>query len=465
MSTFVHRSRIEAPAEDVFFWHERPGAFARLNPPWEKLRVLAQDAGIQDGSRVTLLTQTGLIRQRWVVEHRDYIAGRQFRDIQIEGPFAHWNHMHRIESDGDSACWLEDRVEYELPSAVLTDPLAGGMIRRRLERMFAYRHAIIAADMAAHRQFLDRGALKILISGSTGMLGTALIPLLTTGGHRVVRLVRRPRPGEDVIFWNPAEKKLDPAALEDFDAFIHLSGEYIADGRWTRAKRERVWNSRVETTKLLVQAIRQLKKPPKALVCASGSGYYGEGGDRILDEDAPHGHPCFFVDMVRAWESAAQEATAYGVRVVNARIGIVLSPVGGALKSMLPAFKWGAGAVLGSGCESTGWLTLDDLIGMMHFAVMCETLHGPVNFVSPLPITQRELSREIGRILHRPVLFRVPNYLIKLILGQEMAEAMGWSQRLVPSRLNQAGYHFRHPDLEDGLRHVLGLGYSDSSRN
>lgn len=365
--------------------------------------------------------------------------------------------MHLVEPDGEGACWLEDRIEYELPAAALTDPVAGGMIQRRLERMFVYRHAVTAADIAAHRQFRDRGSLKILISGSTGMLGTALIPLLTTGGHRVVRLLRHPRPGEDAVFWSPAEKKLDPAALENFDAFIHLSGEYIADGHWSKEKKQRVWDSRVETTKLLVQAIRQLKKPPKVLVCASGSGYYGEGGDRTLDEDSPPGNSCFFVDMVRAWEAAAQEATVCGIRVVNARIGIVLSPMGGALKSMLPAFKWGVGAVLGSGRESTGWLTLDDLIGMIHFAVMCESLSGPVNFVSPQPITQRDLSREIGRILHRPVLFKIPNLMIMLMFSPELAEAMSWSQRLIPGRLNQAGYHFRYPDLRSGLRHILGL--------
>lgn len=208
---------------------------------------------------------------------------------------------------------------------------------------------------------------------------------------------------------------------------------------------------------MLVRAIQSLKKPPKVMVCASGTGYYGEGGTRDLDEDSPHGQSCFFVDMVRTWEAAAQEAASVGVRVVNARIGVVLSPAGGALKSMLPAFRFGAGAVLGTGREATGWLALDDLVGMMHFALMCDDLRGPVNFVVPTPVTQRELSAAVGRVLHRPVWLRIPHAALRWIFSPELAEAMSWSQRVVPRRLMAAGYRFRFSDLDAGLKHVLGI--------
>ena len=423
MNTDVRRIRIDAPAEDVIRWLERPGAFERLCPPWEKIRTFSPD-----GSRFML------VRPRRVIGHR-----------------------YLVERDGEAACHLEDRMEYEPPSGAL-GKAAETSIRRRLERIFAYRQAVLASDLAAHRQFRDRGALRILISGSTGLLGSALIPLLTTGGHRVVRLVRGPIPGAETVPWDPAAGELDAAKIEGFDAFIHLSGEYIADGRWGKGKRERVWNSRVETTKLLVRAISQLKQPPKVLVCASGTGFYGEGGTHDLDEDSPPGQSSFFVDMVRAWEAAAQEAATHGVRVVNARIGVVLSPAGGALKSMRPAFRWGAGAVLGTGREATGWLTLDDLVGMMHFAVMCDELRGPVNFAMPQPVTQRELSAAVGRVLHRPVWLRIPNAAIRWIFSPELAEAMSWSQRIIPRRLMAAGYRFRYPNLDEGLRHVLGIG-------
>jgi hypothetical protein len=420
---FTVRTRLEFPAKEVSRWLERPGAFERLRPPWEKMQALSGD-----GSRFQFL------RHRGMIEHR-----------------------FRVEAESEAACHLEDRIEWEVPPGVLRKA-AERSLHRRLERLFDYRHAVLASDLAAHRQFRDRGALRILISGSTGMLGSALIPFLTAGGHRVVRLVRRPIPEAETVLWNPSADVLDAEALEGFDAFIHLSGEYIADGRWKKGKRDRVWSSRVGTTQLLVRTIHKLKNPPKVLVCASGTGYYGEGGECELDEDCPPGPSCFFVDMVRAWEAAAQEAASCGVRVVNARIGVVLSPVGGALKSMLPAFRWGEGAILGTGREATGWLTLDDLVGMMHFAVMCDELRGPVNFAVPQPVTQRELSAAVGRVLYRPVWLHIPNMALRFMLSPELAEAMSWSQKIVPRRLLTAGYRFRYSNLDEGLRHVLGIG-------
>jgi uncharacterized protein (TIGR01777 family) len=421
-STFTVRTRLAFPAREVSRWLERPSVFERLSPPWERMRALSGDS-----SRFRLLGCAGVMV-----------------------------HRYRVVAESDAACCLEDQIEYEVPRGLLRRA-AERRLRRRLERMFAYHHTVLADDLAAHRRFREREPLRILISGSSGMLGSALIPFLTAGGHRVVRLVRRPIPGEETVLWNPAAGELDAAQLEDFDAFIHLSGEYIADGRWTKGKRERVWDSRVKTTQLLVRAIRGLKNPPKVLVCASGTGFYGEGGKSELDENSPPGQSCFFVDMVRAWEAAAQDAASCGVRVVNARIGVVLSPAGGALKSMLPAFRWGAGAILGTGHEFTGWLTLDDLVGMMYFALMCDELRGPVNFVAPEPVTQRGLSEAVGRVLHRPAFLRIPHSALRWIFSPELAEAMSWSQRVIPQRLTASGYRFRYPNLDAGLRHVLGV--------
>lgn len=454
---FLFRTRIPFSSEEVFRWHERPGAFQRLNPPWESVKTLSSDGGIRNGSRVEILARWGMISQRWMLEHQDYQEGRQFRDVQIKGPFAHWNHLHRIDDDGANACYLEDRIDYSLPGGVIGRSLASRFVRHKLERMFRYRHAVTAADMAAHAQFSDKGFLRILISGSTGLLGSALVPFLQTGGHRVVRLVRKPNHGEDSVFWDPVDGIVDVSLLEGFDAFIHLSGEYIANGRWDKHKRDRVWSSRVRSTEFLVNSIKSLKNPPKVLVCASGTGFYGEGADKELDENSPSGAGGFFVDLVRQWEAAAKKAEIAGVRVVHTRIGVVLTPAGGALKSMLPAFRWGAGAVLGSGKEFTAWLTLDDLIGMMHFVLMQDNICGPVNFSAPKPVTQQELAEGIGRVLKRPVLFKIPNTAIRWMFSPELAEAMGWSQRVIPKRLLECGYAYRYPELEGALGHVLGI--------
>jgi len=456
VSTFVYRTRIPAPAGYVFNWLERPGALERLTPPWERVRIMKKSGGLENGSRVTLRHRVGPYWQEWLIEHRDFIAGRQFRDIQILGPFNRWEHLHLVEPDGENACFLEDRIEYRMPLLGLSQPVMGFWVRKRLQRMFAYRHAAAASDIAAHYACRDRGSLRILISASTGLLGSNLVPFLTAGGHRVVRLVRKPlHSAEEEIVWNPAVGELDPAQLEGFDAIIHLSGENIAPGRWKLGKRERVWNSRVRSTELLVNAVTRLKQPPKVFVCASGTGWYGEGGDTELTEDTPSGSGGFFVDLVRTWEAAAEPAARKGIRVVNARIGVVLTPAGGALKMMLPAFLWGAGSVLADANHYTAWLTLDDILGMFHHVVMTDSLRGPVNFVTQ-PITQKDFSIAVGRVLNRPVWLTVPVWAIRLMIGQEMAEAMSWNQRVIPAKLAASRYRFRYPDLDAGLRHVLG---------
>ncbi|MDD5087615.1 MAG: TIGR01777 family oxidoreductase [bacterium] len=298
---------------------------------------------------------------------------------------------------------------------------------------------------------------RVLISGATGLLGSVVSALLSERGWQVVPLVRRElRAGENAVPWDPAAGKLNAADLEDFDAVVHLSGENIGTGRWTKARRQRIWDSRVESTKLLCSAIARTKKPPKTLVCASGSGWYGEGHDRELTEELPPGEENFFVRMVREWETATGIAARAGIRVVNCRIGVVLTPKGGALKQMLPAFRFGMGAMIGSGRQFTGWLTLREMVSMIHFALTTEALRGPINCVAPHPITQRELAATIGRVLRRPAWLQIPLWVVRIVLSPEMAEAVSWSQKLVPAKLVANGYRFLDPDLEAALREMLG---------
>ncbi|MFZ5434186.1 MAG: TIGR01777 family oxidoreductase [Calditrichota bacterium] len=456
METFVYRSRIAAPAAEVFAWHTRPGALERLTPPWERVRVLSRTGGIRDGERVTLQVKAGPVPITWEVEHRDYVEGRQFRDVQISGPFAKWNHLHLFTPEGADGCVMEDRIEYALPLHLLSSPLAGKAVRKRLERMFRYRHATLIADLQAHHRYREYGPKRVLVSAASGLLGSALCAYLTTGGHEVTRLVRRqPDPAEKEIFWDPAEGLINADDLEDFDAVVHLSGENIATGHWNAARKQRIWSSRVDSTRLLCDALAKTKHPPQVVVCASGSGYYGNGGDRSLTEDSPAGRDCFFVNLVREWEGATQPAAEAGIRVVNTRIGVVLTPAGGALQAMLPAFKLGLGASTGT-WQYTGWLSLDDLIGIILHAIFTENLSGPVNAVSPTPVTQRELAKTIGGVLHKPAPFSVPSFVIRFIFSPQLAEAMAWTQKLVPQKLQNSGYTFRHPDLHAALRHLLG---------
>lgn len=451
---FVRRSHIDAPAAAVFRWHARPGAFERLTPPWESVRVIERQGGIEDGARLVLRLGRGPFGPRWVAEHRDYVEGEQFRDVQIAGPFARWTHTHRVEPDGDAACWLEDRIEYALPFGALGAALAGGFTRRKLARMFRYRHAVTAADVAAHARAQGVGAMKILVTGANGLVGGSLVPFLTTGGHEVVRLGRgRKRAGS--ASWDPEKGVIDRAALESLDAVVHLAGENISTGRWTPAKKARIHDSRVHGTRLLCEALAGLERPPKVLVAASAIGFYGDRGRDLVDEDSAPGSG-FLADVCKEWEAATAPAAAAGIRVVNLRIGVVLSTAGGALASLLTPFKLGAGGPVGDGHQYMSWIAIDDLVDAIHFALTTPALSGPVNAVAPTPVTNGEFARTLATVLSRPAIVPFPAFAVRLLFGEMGEELLLSSTRVEPHRLQAAGFRYRLPTLESALRHLLG---------
>jgi uncharacterized protein (TIGR01777 family) len=455
-SVFVRRSHIKASAEEVFRWHARPGAFERLTPPWEPIEILERSGGIENGRRTVICVRVGPLRRRWVAEHCDYQEGRQFRDVQVAGPLAHWDHLHRIEPDGPQACYLEDRIEYALPLGPLGRLLGGGMVRRKLEKTFAYRHQTMIHDLALQQLSLAATPMNILVSGATGLVGSDLVPLLTTGGHRVTRLKRSPAgPGEAAISWDPEKGTLDPAGLEGIDAVVHLAGESIAAGRWNADRKARILESRVKGTRLLCETLARLDRPPRVLVCASAIGYYGSRGDEVLSEESASGTG-FLAEVCREWEKAAEAARQKGIRVVNLRFGMILSPKGGGLAKMLLPFRMGVGGRLGNGRQYVSWITLDDAVGAIYHALATEALQGPVNAVAPQPVTNREFTRTLGRVLWRPTFFPMPGFMARVLFGEMANELLLASTRVEPQKLLAAGYSFRHPDLEGGLRHLLG---------
>jgi uncharacterized protein len=300
--------------------------------------------------------------------------------------------------------------------------------------------------------------VKILVSGSSGLVGTALVPSLASAGHQAVCLVRRePKPGEAAVRWDPSEGSLDPTRLEGIDGVVHLSGENIAAGRWTTARKELIRSSRVGSTHFLSESLARLDRPPRALICASAIGYYGDRGDETLREESPPGSG-FLSDLCQAWEAAAEPAARKGIRVVHLRFGVILSAAGGALAKMLPPFRLGAGGVLGSGRQFMSWITLEDAVGAIQHVLITEALRGPVNVVSPHPVTNREFTKTLGRVLSRPTLLPMPAAMARLLFG-EMADALLLSSaRVQPARLLAAGYRFRHADLETALRALLPDG-------
>jgi uncharacterized protein (TIGR01777 family) len=455
VAIFVRRTRIDAPVDDVFRWHARPGAFERLTPPWARAEVVERSGGIEDGARVVLTIPLGPTRARWVAEHRDYIEGRQFRDVQVEGPFARWEHTHRFEADGPRACLLEDRIEYALPLGGAGALIGGPFVRAMLQRLFAYRHRITAQDLATHAAYAG-APLHVVVSGSTGLVGSALTPFLTTGGHRVTRLVRaQTRPGYDEIRWDPIAGSVETAGLEGIDAVVHLAGENIAARRWTAATKARIEESRARGTRLLCEALARLRQPPKVLVCASAIGYYGHRGATTVDEDSAAGTG-FLADVCRAWEAATAPASEAGIRVVHLRCGVVLTAAGGALAKLLLPFQLGAGGRLGSGRQYMSWIGIDDVLGAILHTVRTDTLRGAVNAVAPRAVTNLDFTKALGRVLSRPTLFPVPAAAARLVFGEMADEMLLASTRVAPTRLTATHYAFRHPELEDALRHTLG---------
>lgn len=446
-------TRIPCSAAELYAWHERPGALERLAPPWERARVLERTGGIENGSTVTLEVHAGPVPVRWVARHRDVVPGREFSDEQVSGPFALWVHLHRMIPIDDASCDLEERVEFAPPLGAFGAP-AVPVLRSKVERMLAYRHRVISDDIRAEQR-LAAPPMHVAITGASGLIGSALGSLLSTGGDRVSRLVRRDARTPDEIAWDPAGGRIDTAALEGVDAVVHLAGEGIADHRWTAERKRAILESRTSGTGLLARTLAQLRNPPRVLVSASAVGIYGDRGDELLDESASLGSD-FLAQVCEAWEAAAAPAAAAGIRVVHPRFGIVLSPAGGALARMLPPFRAGLGGPIAGGRQWMSTIAIDDAAGAVQHAIARDELTGPVNVVGPLATQNAEFTRVLAHVLRRPAVFPVPAAALRLFFGELADAALLASQRAVPAALERSGYVFRHAGVEDALRFVLG---------
>ncbi len=453
---FQFKTRLKADPSAVFAWHERPGAFESLSPPWVDVEVVERTGGILDGGEVLLSIGRAPLNVRWRLMHRDYIRGEQFKDVQISGPFESWTHTHKFTAQSDGGCVLEDTIEFQLPQLPLPW-LPGFLIKEELRRMFNYREDILTHQVALEGQ--EEKCMQVAITGSHGLIGSTLVPLLTTRGHQVRRMVRRGNDGKEAgktdIEWSASSEWDADTHLQGVDAVVHLAGESIASGRWTDEKKRAIRDSRIEGTRALSECIAKMKNPPRVLVCASAIGFYGDRGDSAVDESDSSGEG-FLSELCVDWEASADAARAAGVRVVNARIGVVLSPRGGALAKMLPPFQMGAGGKIGSGKQYMSWIAIDDVAGAILHCLTNDAIEGPVNLVAPHAVTNDQFTRGLGAVLHRPTIFPVPDFAARLAFGEMADELLLASTRVVPEKLDKGGYKFMYPQIEDALRHVLG---------
>lgn len=446
-------SIVDHPLDEVFAWHTRPGAMPRLVPPWQPMTVVAETASLADGQAVLGLP-AGL---RWIAQHDPdaYDPPHRFADaLSADGlrswpprAIGYWRHTHSFAEAGPARTRVHDRVDTTVPAAALRPT-------------FVYRHRQLADDLAAHRDAAQAGCgpLVVAVTGASGLVGTALTALLTSGGHRVIRLVRGRPQGPDERRWDPSRP--DPGLLAGTDAVVHLAGASIA-GRFTDAHRRAVRDSRIEPTRRLAELAAT--GGPAVFVSASAIGFYGyDRGDTVLTEDSGRGDG-FLADVVADWEAATAPAADGGLRVVAVRTGIVQSSAGGTLRLFRPLFAAGLGGRLGSGRQWLSWIGLDDLLDVYYRALWDGRVSGPVNAVAPDPVRNSEYTAALARVLHRPARLPVPSLGPRVLLGaqgaRELAEA---DQRVLPTRLTALGHRFRHPEIGGALAHQLGHGAADT---
>ncbi len=428
----------------MFTWYLQKGALERMLPPWENVKIIKREGDVpKNGSRVFLEQHIGPFRKKWIIEHRDFIEGQEFSDFQIKGPFTTFVHRHYIEKVDANSCRLEDEVIFSLPF-----PGASKYVIRELHAYFRFRHERLQKDLEVYGTYPQK-PVKILLSGSSGMIGRELLTFLRLGGHEVTCLVRSPKkecPG--VIYWNPDSDQVDLSKWEGFDVVIHLAGENIASGYWTEAKKKKIVLSRTRDTWLLSKILSRLSSPPKMFICASAIGFYGNRPGEVLEEDSSQGIG-FLSEVAAKWEEVAATLKEVGVRVVHTRFGLVLHPSKGIFSRLQMAAKVCLGAVLGTGAQKVSWISIDDLIYGIYHIIYKEEVSGPVNFTSPYSVTQREFIEKIANKNHRKVFLTISKRLLKLFLGQMADELLLTDQKVYPKKLIQSGYEFFHPKLDD----------------
>ena len=430
------------------------------------MEIIDNTGGINNNDNSIFRIKLGPITFKWVAKHFGYIHNLQFQDKMIKGPFKKWIHTHSFIPQGENQCIIEDKIDYMPRFGKIGSKIIQKRIQNYLNQLFIYRERILVNDTILEKMTREKGK-NILITGSQGLIGSSLIPLLTNiGGHKITRLVRKinnnnmysrsttNKEDKKSIFWYPEYDKLDHNELEGFDIIIHLAGENIF-GRWTDIKKQRIFNSRVGSTKLLAKSLTKLSNPPSLLICASAIGYYGDRPNEYITEDSIPGKG-FLSEVCQKWEKATQDVTEIGIRVVNTRFGVVLTPKGGILQKLLSPFKLGLGITIGNKNQYISWVSIEDVIKSIFYSITNTSIKGPVNVVSPKPITNLEFSDTLKKIFNPKLSMSINQNIPKLIFGEMSKEVLSTNTYVIPKKLISTGYKFFDSELEDSLRFLLG---------
>ncbi|MCU0689393.1 MAG: TIGR01777 family oxidoreductase [Phycisphaerales bacterium] len=474
MPEFRATSTLAAPQSAVWAFHANPGAFERLMPPWQTLIMQSWSGTLRD-ARVQFALKQGPIKLQWIAQHdpQGFIDGQQFVDVQLKGPAAAWRHTHRVTTaPSTSSSTLDDHIVYRLPLHPVGQALGGWKFQSDLRTLFAFRHARTLHDALRHARFATQPRLRIVLTGSQGTIGRALLGYLINAGHTVDRLIRapsQPRPTGDgtpllpgrEISWDPTAPEASPqvlAALDGADAVIHLAGVPIAERRWTPARKAAIASSRIDSTTQLARAIARCPQPPRAVLVASGVNIYRPASptDRTArDESAPLDNS-FLADVATRWEAAAAPARSCS-RVVHLRLGVVLSAKGGFLQALTgpPLPPKAAVSRFGDGRNILPWIHIDDTLAAIEHILHTPSLAGPLNLVAPALDEARTVHAAITRAAGAWLALPVPTPLLRAIAG-EMADSIIASQPTAPAALLASGFRFAHISVQHAVGMELG---------
>jgi uncharacterized protein (TIGR01777 family) len=451
MNIYEKEIELDFPVEDVFKFHERDGALKRLSPPWQKIRVIKHVGGILPGADVKLELYDPF-KIIWKAKHLEYNKNSFFSDIQTMGPFSKWKHNHIFEKKSDDSSLMTDKIEFKLPFNSFIHP-ANRLVYKKLEQIFSYRHKILQRDLYINSIYNDKKT--ILLSGGSGVLGNILVPKLLTAGHDVRFLVRRLPRSKNEFYWNPGKGIIDKKAFKDVDVVINLSGEPIGEDNWTKIKKKRILESRINTASILSKTISKLKNPPNLFISSSATGFYGDTKDEIIDEESRCGD-LFISDVCKKWEDAAIKNLKAETRLVILRTGVVLTPEGGALPVLLRGFYTGTSAVPGSGKQFVSWISSEDWINMVNEIIFNDEISGIVNGCAPNPVNFEELIKDISKAIKLPAYFRVHENLIKLFTGQRGYETVICGSRVLPKKMLENNFKFFHESPFESIKEMLG---------
>lgn len=456
-SRLQFRSLINRSPEEVFDWHLKDRMVERCIPLYAKTLILNSKGrpnliGSNISFRVKFLAFFSMTVN---LEYTEFLPNESFKVIAKDGPLRGLKYEMIITPQSEHTSEIIDTFTFSHSFPKVFNPIMSRIFLKRLLRLLTYKHEIIDQDIGMLRKYPFDKPLKVLISGSHGLIGKNLAYFLEFAGHDVWHLSRSDSKEEKALIWNPKTGECDSRQFEGFDVVVHLAGENIGNGRWTKRKKERILQTRSKETENLVQIIKGLKTPPKTFISASAIGYYGNCGNAVVDETSGPGKGLFISEVCEQWERASRELEEKGVRVVQTRFGVVLSSAGGALKKLLTPFKWGVGGKLGSGHQYVSWVAIDDVIGSIYHVIMTPSLHGAVNVVAPNPVPNDILTKKLAKRLNRWIAPPLPEFMIRMILGQKGEELLLTSTRVEPQRLNESGYHFHYPKLSQALEHVV----------